>query len=532
MEYWKHVKNSFNRDYGLIYMHYIEIPTIYFDDVAMFRHKWYTTRAYMRMVRNNTSSFMESSCEYTETNYDEYKTKYEELFNMYPNHAEPIYELCQSSPSVKERYELYKKCLACTIEVDDSEVLEWKALCGFLVECYNLEKYDEAYDAWVKLQKGGNLEKIRDKYRDWIVHVKKCGMLVTEKIKEISSYAQFRSELRKIKMIPTKSESFVTSCSSNSNMNVPKSVHNIHLVWVKGYREYSIIQYLAVRAAYELHIRFSSYFERNFINSACNAELKSLKEIFIYNDVEPENNEWWEKTKEYASIVHITPPKYINGKHIPHPQHVADIMRICIIYEFGGMYIDTDLLLIKNVSELIKSLDKYTFSSYAHVNALNPKDSEFKLPEREFKSACSAEFSNLIMCKETDNKIWNGLIIAKPHNSFLKRWIREYETKYGNSEGGCWWAGLSVETPMRLYKEDCTDIVLLNTHTFLPFGFYDDGIYKEEYRAHDNTNSYPLSYGVHLWETEAEKRGVLPKNKEWFELHKDAIFTHLFGKYL
>jgi hypothetical protein len=450
MEYWKHAKVSFNGDYGLIYVHYIEIPTNYFDDVATFRHKWYTARAYMRMMGVDK--------------YDDYKIKYGELFDAYPNHAEPVYELCQHTRSVQERYNLYKKCLSCTIEVDDSEVLEWKALCGFLVECYNLEKYDEAYNAWIKLQKGGSLEKIHDKYRDWITHVKKCGMLVAEKIKETSSYAQFRHELREMK--------------------VPKSAHNIHIVWVKGYRVYSIIQYLAVRAAYELHISHGDNFEHNF--------------IYIYNDIEPENNEWWEKTKEYATVIHITPPKYINGKHIPHPQHIADIMRICIIHEFGGMYIDADLLLIKNVSELVKPLDKYVFS-------------------------------NIIMCKETDNKIWNGLIIAKPYNSFLRRWIREYETKYGNSEGGCWWAGLSVETPMRLYKEDNTDVVLLDTHTFLPFGFYDDGIYKTECSLE---SPYPLSYGVHLWETEAEKRGVLPKNKEWFETHKDTIFAHLFGKYI
>ncbi len=478
MDHWRCIKQNFNRDYGLMYIHLNKIPTDFFDDVRIFRYKWYTARAYRRMLGNDK--------------YDDYKVKYEEVIDAYPNYAEPIYELCQHSPTMHQRYELYKKCLSCTIEVDDSEVLEWKALCGFLVECYNLEKYDEAYDAWVKLLKNYSLEKIRDKYRDWITHVKKCGMLVTEKINETSSYAQFRSELVKIR------KAIVTH--NMQNMQNIRNTYNIHLVWVKGYREYSMIQYLAVRAAYELQVK-----ERQ----SC---------ICIYNDIEPENNEWWEKTKEYASIVHVTPPKYINGKYVPHPQHIADIMRICIIYEFGGMYIDTDLLLIKSVHELIQSLDKYVFShrmlAYdGTLNSSHPKDDEF---------------SNVIMCKETNNKIWNGLIIAKPYNSFLRRWIREYETKYGDSEGGCWWAGLSVETPMRLYKDDSTDVILLDTHTFLPFGFYNDGIYKMGYNEHP----YPLSYGVHLWETEAEKRGVLPKNKEWFESNKDTIFAHLFGKYV
>lgn len=169
-------------------------------------------------------------------------------------------------------------------------------------------------------------------------------------------------------------------------------------------------------------------------------------------------------------------------------------MRICILYEFGGTYIDSDLLLIKSMNLL-------------------------KLSKTEESSA--------IMCVETDNKLWNGLIITEPRNCFLGRWIKEYETKYGDLIGGCWWAGLSVETPMRLYKEDKTGMNILDTHTFLPFDIYDDTLYYGEWYE----GVYDSSYGLHLWETEAEKRGVLPKNIEWFSHHPTSIFSKFFGKY-
>lgn len=443
---WKYVKSLFSKNYTLIYNHYIGAQVDDLDVISKFCNEWYTARAYKMMIG--------------EGNYHEYREKYEALFIKYPNYAEPIYELCQSSPTVYERYELYKKCMACTVEIEKTGVLDWKAPCGFLVECYNLEKYNEAYDIWIDLQKEGILEKVGIKYLEWMGCVRKCGEAVVEKMDNMLSYTKFRSDLRNI-----------------GKTYAPSTSRNTHMVWVKGYRQYSVIQYLAIRCAHDM---------------------RSVEggNIYIYNDIEPENNEWWELSKKYATILHVTPPTHINGKHIPYPQHVADIMRICIIYEFGGMYIDSDLLLIKNVSGIME----------------------------EYKSI---PFGNVVMCKETDNKIWNGMIIAEAHNSFLKRWIREYETKYGDASGGCWWAGLSVETPMRLYKEDCTDVVLLDTHTFLPFGFYDDSIYRN-----GSTNPYPLSYGIHLWETEAEKRGVLPKNREWFESNEGSIFAYLFFRYL
>jgi len=250
---------------------------------------------------------------------------------------------------------------------------------------------------------------------------------------------------------------------------------SFHFVWVKGHRTYSIIQYLAVRAALNINPGY---------------------QLFIYNDEEPVNNKWWELTKLHAIILHIKPPKIINGKNIPYAQHIADIMRICIIYEFGGIYIDADLLMVKPLETLLSSIQNKT---------------------------------DLVMCKETDDKIWNGFIAAgEPRNYFLERWIKEYETKYGDEIGGCWWAGLSVETPMRLYKESANDLRLLDTPNFLPFSFYDDTIYGVDWCE----GVYETSYGLHLWETEAEKRGVLPKNTEWFSQHPLSIFAKLFGKYI
>ena len=453
MMLWEEVCRAYSYNYNQIFAYYTEeqVNTSIVQTQYFYRN-WMAARAYKFVVGTNK--------------YEEYKSLYQEVIDTYPNYVEPIYELCETAPTVVERLELYKRCLKCINNNEhlletDPEILEWKALAGFLVESFNLEKYDDAYSAFIELSKTNVLDKVDEKYIKWVSHVKKCGNDALAKLKSISSYAQFRSDIIGLRNLHNES----------SNL--------IHFVWVQGHRIYSIIQYLAVRAARD--------------------KMSDCK-IYIYNDIEPENNEWWEKTKEFVTIIHITPPRYINGRNVPHAQHVADIMRVCILFELGGTYLDSDLLLTKDITDLIM-----------------PKKS-------------NTIFADVILCKETNDKLWNGFISSsKPRNSFLKRWILEYETKYGDPEGGCWWAGLSVETPMRLYKDDCTDARIIDTHTLLPFGFYDDRIYTSHFVEGD---PYPISYGVHLWETEAEKRGVLPKNKEWFVLHPDTIFTYLFGKYV
>lgn len=466
---WDILTVEYEYDYDKIYTE--KICENYTNDMDSFYNMWIAARAHRHAVGNEK--------------YDEYKPTYERVFREYPDYVEPIYELCETAPTVQERCRLYWLCLQCKalphIESDE-EIMQWKALAGFLVESYHLQHYDDAYDAWVELSKTSILDKVDLKYNNWVDYIKKCGVAVTEELRRKSSYAQFRWELIQLKGIKITGDN--------------TSLVNIRFIWVKGTRTYSIIQYLAVRAAY-----FNLVNEDNGV--------RQYPRIFIYNDVEPENNEWWNKTKEYATIVHVTPPRFINGHVVPHAQHVADIMRVCIIYELGGIYLDFDLLLTKNIVDLYHD---------NHSNIFEP----------------------VVLCKETDNKIWNGFIAAKAGNTFLKRWIIEYETKYGDDVGGCWWAGLSVETPMRLYKKDNTDVILLDTHAFLPFGFYDDRIYTVNYIetggfASNETSvpdPYPISYGVHLWETEAEKRGVLPKDREWFINHNSTIFTYLFGKYI
>lgn len=299
-----------------------------------------------------------------------------------------------------------------------------------------------------------------------------------------NTFAKFRYEISQLPKL-----------NINSTFSIPNV---IHFVWVQGWRrQFSFIQYLTIRAALDM--------------------LRPDK-IYIYNNEEPVNNEWWDKSVSLSEveIIHVTVPRHINGKYIEWEQHVADLMRLCILFERGGIYLDFDLLLIRPIGTLLELL---------------------KNDESE-----SNKF--ILMCREADEKIWNGFIAVNSHNKFLQKWIREYETKYGTNSGGCWWAGLSVETPMRICNEsdlykDC--VILLNREIFLPFYHWDNVLYNDreelnqcganEDKKLKVLNIFPKSYGVHLWETEAHKRNVLPLTEKYFLDRPITPFSALFCEY-
>lgn len=421
-----------------------------------------------------------------ESYYDKYATYYEEIFTKYPNYIEPIYELALSSTCASERRRLFKICMnreSHFHKCHNGNIKLWMAEGGYIIESYKLEKYQDAYDCWLNIK--DVLEKVDVMYDELANQITDCGIKSRDHLIGLATYARFQSELIEI--------------SKCRDVNKVPGQMDIHMVWILGNREYSLIHYLAVKCARETQT----------INGI-------PPRIYIYNDGEPINNVWWEKTKAYAHIEHITSPRHVNGTYIHTAQHSADVMRIWILYEFGGIYIDTDLLLTKSLQGISNML-------------VDTKKIDGSLETEGIETRTIILNDKIIMCQESDAKIWNGIIITYPHNEFLKLWIKEYETKYGTENGGCWWAGLSVETPMRLYKHDPNQVILIQKQVFLPFNLYDDTLYH-----YNDTNPYTECYGIHLWETEAEKRNVLPKNNEWFEDENNSksIFSLMFKRYL
>jgi mannosyltransferase OCH1-like enzyme len=63
----------------------------------------------------------------------------------------------------------------------------------------------------------------------------------------------------------------------------------------------------------------------------------------MWADQEP-HGEWWSETKDLVELVLVEPPTEIFGKPITQPAHKSDVIRLQVLIENGGIYVDTEYL--------------------------------------------------------------------------------------------------------------------------------------------------------------------------------------------
>lgn len=117
-------------------------------------------------------------------------------------------------------------------------------------------------------------------------------------------------------------------------------------------------------------------------------------QVYIHNDIEPDTEEWLLlKQNKNVTIKKINRVKEFDSFVIDHVQYEADIIRMNILYEYGGVYLDTDVYILKNIDSL---LDGHSF----------------------------------YIAKETEDNFINCVIISEPGNEFIKVWLEYFATGF------------------------------------------------------------------------------------------------------
>lgn len=245
---------------------------------------------------------------------------------------------------------------------------------------------------------------------------------------------------------------------------IPNIIHFIYFFGAKS-RPFSYFNYLAVKIAYLVQQPDVIYFH-------CNEE--------------PIGNPHWDNIKQYVKIVKVVRPTEYMGIELEYPQYQADIVRLQILQAQGGIYLDTDTLLLKPLTPL---LDK-----------------------------------DCVMCYDTSEhvSINNALIMSKPNSEFITNWLNEIPNNFSNVI----WAYHAVVLPLKLYKDNPRDLTLLNQEAFAPFGFDDKYIFSDnpaDVAKLDN------SYAVHLWDTIWNDE--LGQVNDDYLNSRQNLFTRLFKKY-
>lgn len=190
---------------------------------------------------------------------------------------------------------------------------------------------------------------------------------------------------------------------------IPKIVHFIFgLTPTFGNRGFSYIHYLAVQMAHKL------------INPDT---------IYFHYEYEP-NGMWWEKIKPSLKLNKINAPDNIFGNPIISYQHKADVLRLEILKDMGGIYLDIDIIALNPFDKLL---------NYKNVMGVEP---------------------SVGLC--------NAVILSEKGSEFISTWYASYKTFSKDR-----WNYHSIQLPMLIAQKMIGEVKIESYYSFY-YPFYKD----------------------------------------------------------
>ena len=230
----------------------------------------------------------------------------------------------------------------------------------------------------------------------------------------------------------------------------------VHFMFFSGEnaRKFSYINYLAIKRA---------------------SDVQQPDVIYLYYDHDFPDNRHWQSALQYVKPVKLTPPAILGGIKLIYPQYKADFVRLSQLYTSGGIYLDTDMILLKKLNPLMGHECVLGVESYVnHAIGSNTVD------------------------VEKVQSISNALIMAEPRSRFIDLWLERMPDALKRDI----WAYHAVVLPMELYKENIDLVSLQPKQSFVPFDFRDDFIFRVGSEAViEGLRRLEGAYSIHMWET-------------------------------
>jgi hypothetical protein len=193
----------------------------------------------------------------------------------------------------------------------------------------------------------------------------------------------------------------------------------------------------------------------HYLSVASCKEVNHPNAMNFYYAYEP-SGFWWEKAKPFLNLVRIREPNEVFGRPLTHFAHKADVLRLQILLESGGIYLDMDILCLRSFREL--------------------------------------QHWDVVLAEEYGVGLCNAVILARRGAIFLEQWLEAYSS-FTNDE----WNHHSVRLPRRLAIENPNLVYVLDHRRFF-WPTYN----QRDLRAfflYEGSTFCSESYCVHLWES-------------------------------
>lgn len=182
----------------------------------------------------------------------------------------------------------------------------------------------------------------------------------------------------------------------------------------------------------------------------------------LYYEYEP-SGPWWDLTKSLIDIEKIVAPRQIFGRPLMHAAHRADIVRLQQILKHGGIYLDSDVLVVKDFQPLLAG-------------------------DCVLGTEGIGERSGLC----------NAVILARENAPFIRRWLESYKS-FRSIGHDAFWNEHSVRIPKQLASDFPNEVTVLDHKAFF-WPLWSDEHLKWMFASTKDLNAQD-AFAHHLWES-------------------------------
>ena len=188
--------------------------------------------------------------------------------------------------------------------------------------------------------------------------------------------------------------------------------------------------------------------------------------VNIWLDKEPEGK-WWELTKPLVKLNFVEPPTEIFNIPITQPAHKSDVIRLQVLIEHGGIYVDTDTIFVKPFDSILSN--KFVMGQQG-VNG--------------GEGLCPA------------------VLLSSKNSEFGKRWLMGFKDTFkGGPPGSPTWCTHSVQYPWWLAQQIPNEITILDHEAFFWPLYHQPHVEM----IFEQNHTFNNAYSHHLWESSGKK---------------------------
>lgn len=256
-----------------------------------------------------------------------------------------------------------------------------------------------------------------------------------------------------------------------------------------GGKPFSLPHYLAIKSAIEVN---------------------QPEKVYFHYQYEP-GGEWWERIKPSLILNQIEAPKEIFGNKLYHVAHQTDVVRLQMLKEFGGVYLDLDTISVKPLNELYNH-------GFVIGQELKPVFSYTRLEKLSHHLTLGNYQRVAGLC--------NGVLLSAPGSDFVNIWLDSFKgfRSKGMDE---YWGEFAVEIPLKLAKMHPEKVEILSPYAF-HYPLWDaDGLAK----IFAQSNKYPEAYVHHVWESHSWEKYLKHLTEENIK-NVDTTYNCLARRYL